>query len=179
MPGYGSPLLHWKISILYNHGRLHLVGPSGYSVAHDYLIMVIVDFLGCPAKKSFPPQPQKVSSATIQPHLTLKYMTAATLQQGKGEGQKLEPQQNTPVLSPCHFPEGTLTLTPSLSARSRWEGSCASHHHILSKKQTLYPACSKPILTHSGETLFYLGLGARFFHKSSTPKAGFFVTLIY
>jgi len=51
---------------------------------------------------------------------------------------------------------------------------------LLSKKQILYLVCNKPVLTHSGETLFYAGLGAWWiFHKSSTPNAGFFVTFLH
>lgn len=39
-------------------------------------------------------------------------MTAATFQKDKWEGQQLEPQENTLVLSPHHFTWGTLILTP-------------------------------------------------------------------
>lgn len=45
------------------------------------------------------------------------------------------------------------------------------------KEQILHPVCSKPLLTHSGETLLLFRPGYWWiFHKSSTPNAGFFDT---
>jgi len=61
-------------------------------------------------------------------------------------------------------------IPPSLSPRRT----------LLPQKQILYPVCNKRILTHSGGTLFYSGLGSRWiFYKSSTLKAGLFIAFIH
>jgi len=89
--------------------------------------------------------------------------------------RELEPVENPGwsgfILKNCSPCEGTV-VEPFVKDCRLWE--CCP------KRGLFYQVCNKPMLTHSGEILFYSGLGAQWtFHKSSTPKAGLFVTFIH
>lgn len=74
-----------------------IVGPSGCSLTHDHLITVAVD-----TASGFNHSSGPSDSNTWE---DVFYWTA-TLQRGRREGQKLEPQQNIPAPGPYPFPQG-------------------------------------------------------------------------
>lgn len=83
----GSLFLHCKTGSLCNHGRSHLVPPSGHNYLTQLLLTSYTVLLKRAAHHNF-----RFLKLQLN-HISLKYMTAATFQKGKGEGQQLEPQK--------------------------------------------------------------------------------------
>lgn len=138
----GSLFLCCKTGSPCNHGRLHFVPLSGYRVAHDYLTTAAVDFF-------LAVRPKKAAHLNFRflklqlNHIFLKYMTAATFQKDKWEGQQLEPQENILVLNPYHFTWGTLILTPH-RVTADWISLPKQHHPAEQSHHD--PLCALPAM---------------------------------